>query len=91
MSDEFTKGDIVKNIYAGKNNPSKYLLYIGKCTIRQGRYKTKGYECIAYDGRKVELFRENDPLIKVGHMSEFDVFVNALSELANMEGDTDEI
>lgn len=42
----------------------------------------KGYTCLDYDGEKVQLFRENDPLVKVGHMKEFDDFVDALRRLA---------
>lgn len=85
MGCEFKKGDIVKNIYAGEHNPIKYLLYIGKCTIKQGRYKSKGYKCVAFDGRKVQLFRDNDPLVKVGHMNEFDEFTKALKSLLEIK------
>ena len=82
---QFHKGDIVMNIFAGKGNPNRYLLYLGKGTCRQGRYRHKAYDCIGYDGRKVQLFRENDPLVVVGHMTEFDDFIAALQELASME------
>lgn len=81
----FHKGDIVMNIFAGKGNPNRYLLYLGKGTCRQGRYRHKVYDCIGYDGRKVQIFRENDPLVVVGHMTEFDDFITALQELASME------
>lgn len=78
MGEEFKKGDIVRNIYAGEHNPKRYMLYIGKCTIKQGKTKSKGYKCIDYDGRKAEIFASNDPLVKVGHMKEFDAFIKAL-------------
>lgn len=79
---EFIKGDIVQNRFAGEHNPRKLMVYLGKSTIRQGRYRHKGYTCLDCDGEKVQLFRENDPLVKVGHMKEFDDFVDALRRLA---------
>lgn len=83
------KGDIVQNIFAGKGNPCRYLLYLGKGTCRQGRYTHKVYDCIGYDGQKVQIFRENDPLIVVCHMEEFDRFIAALRSLADMRGEED--
>ena len=80
---DFRKGDIVRNIYAGEGNPYRYLLYLGKGAIRQGRYRHKVYDCLGYDGEKVQLFRENDPLVLVGHMEEFDAFMAALRSLAD--------
>lgn len=81
----FKKGDIVINIYAGKGNHYRYLLYLGKGTCRQGRYNHKVYNCIGYDGAKRDVFRENDPLELVGHMAEFDDFISALRKLKGME------
>lgn len=78
---DFRKGDIVCNVFAGKANPNRYLLYLGKSTIRQGRYKSKGYDCLNYDGKKVQLFREHDPIVFVGHMAEYDAFIKALESL----------
>lgn len=78
---EFSKGDIVCNKYAGANNPCRYLMYLGKSTIRQGRYKSKGYDCLSYAGKKVQLFREHDPIVFVGHMAEYDAFIKALESL----------
>ncbi len=88
MSD-FCKGDIVMNIYAGKRNPQRYLLYLGKGTCRQGRYSHKVYDCIGYDGQKVQIFRESDPLVLVGHMPEFDDFMKALMRLKDMGDDNE--
>lgn len=85
LMSEFSKGDIVGNKYAGPNNPYRYLMYLGKSTITQGRYRHKGYDCLTYDGRKIQLFRENDPLYLVGHLPEFHSFLAALRELK--EGD----
>ena len=82
---DFRKGDIVRNVFAGKNNPTAHLLYLGKGTCRQGRYSHKVYNCIGYDGQKVQVFRENEPLVLVGHMTEFDAFMAALRSLSSME------
>lgn len=75
------KGDIVQNIFAGENNRNRFMLYIGKGTCKQGRYTHKVYDCIGYDGRKIQIFREPDGLVKVGHMNEFDAFMAALKSL----------
>lgn len=82
---KFKKGDIVRNIFAGKGNPTSHLLYLGKGTCRQGRYSHKVYDCIGYDGQKVQVFREDEPLVVVGHMNEFDDFIAALRKLGSME------
>lgn len=81
----FRKGDIVRNVYASEKNPNRYLMYVGKGTIRQGRYVHKTYDCINYNGEKVDLFREGDPLEVVRHMDEFDAFMVSLKRLKNME------
>ena len=81
---DFRKGDIVQNIYAGKGNPCRYLLYLGKGTCRQGRYTHKVYDCIGYDGQKVQVFRNPEPFVLAGHMAEFDAFIKALWSLADM-------
>lgn len=44
--DDLKKGDIVMNIFAGRRNPTRFLLYIGKGACRQGRYSQKVYNCI---------------------------------------------
>ena len=80
---DFRKGDIVRNIFAGENNPTAHLLYLGKGTCRQGRYSHKVYDCIGYDGRKVQVFRNPEPFVLVGHMAEFDAFMAALRALAD--------
>lgn len=81
------KGDIVRNIFAGDNNPTAHLLYLGKGTCRQGRYRHKVYDCISYEGRKVQVFREPEPFVVVGHMDEFDAFMAALEKLDRRVGE----
>lgn len=34
----FRKGDIIRNLWAGAKNPTAYLLYIRKSSVKQGRY-----------------------------------------------------
>lgn len=87
--DDLKKGDIVMNIFAGKSNPTRFLLYIGKGTCRQGRYSQKVYNCIGYDGKKVQLFQDPDGLVKVGHMGEFDAFMSALKALRDRNGEVE--
>lgn len=79
------KGDIVKNNYAGERNPHRFLLYLGKGTVRQGRYTHKTYDCIAYDGRKVQFFREDAQFEYIGHMDAYDTFLAALRKLNRCE------
>lgn len=87
----FRKGDIVKNCCVGKGNPDRYLLYIGKCTIRHGRYNTsKGYLCRNWEGEDIELSREYDPLEYVGHMDAFESFMAELKKLKEMEKEFDQ-
>lgn len=81
MKKEFSSGDIVRNNHAGEGNPIRHLLYIGKGTIKQGRYSHKSYDFIGYDGKKVQIFREDADIEKVGHMDEFDSFLSALKRL----------
>ena len=83
------KGDIVRNIFAGNNNPNAHLLYLGKGSCWQGRHKHKIYNCVNYEGEKVQIFRENEPLVVVGHMKEFDNFISALQKLKDMGDDYD--
>lgn len=83
---KFRKGDIVMNIFAGRGNPYRYLLYLGK---GQGRYSQKVYDCIGYDGERVRVLRSDDPLVVVGHMEEFDDFIAALRKLESMEQEAD--
>ena len=82
---KFRAGDIVMNIFAGEGNQNRYLLYLRKGTVKQGIYQHKTYDCIGYDGEKVKLFRDNEPLVCVGHMAEYDDFISALRRLKNME------
>lgn len=81
---KFKKGDIIKNLWAGENNPNKCLLYIGKSSVKQGRYTQKTYRCIGYDGSNVHLLRDNARIEVVGHMDEFDAFLSALKALNNI-------
>ena len=80
----FRKGDIIRNLWAGPNNPTAYLVYLRKSSICQGRYGHKTYECLDYKGRKVQLMREDAKMELIGHMEEFDDFVSALESLKDL-------
>lgn len=80
----FRKGDIIRNDWAGDNNPQKHLMFLRCGTIKQGRFSHKGYECLAHDGRKVNLYRDSDKNVLIGHMDEYDKFVLALKKLKNI-------
>lgn len=82
---EFQRGDIVCNRYAGERNPHRYLLYLGKSTITQGRYRSRGYTFLTHNAEKIQLFRDNDQLYRVGHMAEYDSFTKALAALKDFK------
>lgn len=86
---EYVKGDIVINLFTTAANPCHRLLFIRKGTCRQGRYTHKTYDCIDYSGRKVQLFRNEKCLKKVGHMDEFDHFLEALKNLRENGNETE--
>ena len=77
----FKKGDVVRNNYADAENPHRYLMFLKCGTIRQGQYTHKSYDCIVYSGQRVQLFRDDSQLEKVGHMDEFDEYCMALKRL----------
>ena len=85
---EFQRGDIVCNRCVGERNSHRYLMYLGKSTITQGRYRSRGYTCLTHDAEKIQLFRDNDPLYRVGHMAEYDSFMAALAGLKDFKEDT---
>ena len=87
--DKIEKGDIIKNNFAGDGNPDKYLLYLGKGTIKQGKYIHSVYKCLSFDGKKVNLFAEKymggiPAMIYIGHMDEYDAFIKKLRILKNV-------
>ena len=82
---EFQRGDIVCNRCVGERNLHRYLLYLGKSTIKQGMYRSRGYTCLTHDAEKIQLFRDNDQLYRVGHMAEYDSFTKALAALKDFK------
>lgn len=84
--EKIEKGDIIKNNFAGAGNPIKYLLYLGKGTIKQGRYTHSVYKCLSFEGKKVNLFTEKytdgiPVMTYIGHMDEYDAFIKQLKTL----------
>lgn len=84
--EKIEKGDIIKNNFAGTGNPTKYLLYLGKGTIKQGRYTHSVYKCLSFEGKKVNLFTEKyteglPVMTYIAHMDEYDAFIKQLKTL----------
>lgn len=71
----------MKNRFAGERNPIKYTVF-----LEDGYFNH--YVCMAHDGRKVYFDRDDNPLLVVGHMDEFDRLVIALKKLKHMEEET---
>ena len=76
----FKKGDIVKNGYAGKQNPNRYLMFV-KCSVAN---HMDAYDFMNHCGHKVQQLRFNEKLEKVGHIDEYDDFLYALKKLQSM-------
>ena len=53
--------------------------------LQRGKTRGKEYDCLNYDGKKVQLFREHDPIVFVGHMAEYDSFMKTLAVLKNFK------
>lgn len=58
------------------------LWYIsGKARSDKGDTATRAIPVLTMTDEKTQIFRENDPLVKVGHMAEYDAFIAALRRL----------
>lgn len=75
------RGDIIRNGWAGEKNPNRDLMFLRKASIKQGRYTHPTYECLAYDGKHIHIFRSDSRIEVIGHMEEFDNFMDALKAL----------
>ena len=71
------KGDILRNDWAGENNPNRYVMYIstGENIIK----------CLTYDGEIIGLGKHNNKLVIVGHIKEYDDFIRELRKLKDGE------
>lgn len=83
----FKKGDILKNKFAGENNPYRYVMFLKCGTIRQGKFSNKSYDCMGYDGKKAQFFRDDNQFECVGHLKEFDIFLAELKKLKGLKMD----
>lgn len=79
--DKLRRGDIIRNGWAGENNPNRDLVFLRKSSIKQGRYSHPTYECLTYEGKRLHLFRNDARIEVIGHMDEFDNFMDALKAL----------
>ena len=77
------KGDILRNDWAGETNPTLYTMYVKRGKV--GNCAT--FDCIAYDGRIIHHGEQNNRLVVVGHLKEYDEFIKALSKLRSMKQD----
>ena len=78
---KFKKGDILRNGWTSEANPTHLSVFV-KCG-KVGNQKT--FDCIGYDGSIVHHCRDNNKLEIVGHMAEYDAFVDALMKLDRRE------
>lgn len=78
------KGDILKNNYAGVNNPLRYVVFLRCGSCKQGRYSHKCYDCLTYRGEIAQFFRDDKQFEVVGHMNELDDLIHALASLKEM-------
>ena len=74
------KGDILRNDWTGEDNPLHYTLYIKRG--KSGSQKT--IVCLSYDGRIIDWCERDNRLCVVGHLQEYDNFVNSLYRLKIM-------
>jgi hypothetical protein len=70
-------GDILRNDWAGEENPHKYTMYIKRGKV--GNQKT--FDCVGFDGRIAHHGEDNNRLVVVGHLKEYDDFRTALTRL----------
>ena len=79
------KGDILRNDWAGENNPQKYVMFV--------RREENLIRCLTYDGKIIGLGKHNNKLVVVGHIKEYDDFSRSLRKLKDMrkEGEQDEM
>lgn len=73
------KGDILRNDWAGVNNPNKYIMY-----VRRGE---NIIHCLTHEGKMIGLGKHNNKLVVVGHIKEYDDFVRALKKMKEMAKD----
>ena len=71
------KGDILRNDWAGKNNPHRYVMYISR--------GENIINCLAYDGKIIGVGKHQNKLVVVGHIKEYDDFIRELRKLKDGE------
>ena len=74
---KFKKGDILRNGWTSEANAFHLSVFV-KCG-KVGNQKT--FNCIGYNGEIVYLCKTDNKLEVVGHMAEYDAFVDALKKL----------
>lgn len=80
-------GDILRNDWAGEDNPRKYTMYIRRGKL--GNQKT--IDCLSADGQIVHHYESDNRLVVVGHMNSYDKFKSALSQMRSYQVDCDQM
>ena len=71
------RGDVLRNDWAGEENPYKYTMY-----IRKGKHcGHTTIDCLSYDGKIVRHGEQDNRLVVVGHLKEYDDFICALKNI----------
>lgn len=74
-------GDILRNDWASESNPAYYTMYIKRGKV--GKCST--FDCLTYDGRMMHFGVQDNRLVVVGHLKEYDEFIKALSCIGTHE------
>lgn len=70
-------GDILRNDWAGDDNPHKYTMYLGRAKA----CGQQTFKCLAYNNSIVHHCASNNRLVVVGHLKEYDEFIDGLKNL----------
>lgn len=81
------RGDILRNDWASEDNPHLYTMYIRRGKV--GNHPT--IDCLGFDGRIAHHGAQDNRLVVVGDLNEYDEFIKALSKLRSMKQDIGEM
>lgn len=81
-NERLRRGDILRNDWCDDSNPTHYGMYIGRGKVGH----TDCFMLIGYDGKKRGYAVDNNRLVNVGHLDEYDSFVASLKALDHSVG-----
>lgn len=70
-------GDILRNDWCSDINPYRYTMYLCRGTSRGRSY----FKVLTYDGKEQNFPIDDNKMIKVGHIDEYNKFIKALTKL----------